>query len=111
MSRDSDVYLEDILQAARRILDYTQGMDAASIAEDSRTFDAIVRNLIVIGEAAKRVPEDSRRRASGIEWRKLCGLRDVLVHDYQEIDVAIVWDIVRSRIPGIASTVERLLRE
>jgi uncharacterized protein with HEPN domain len=110
VSRDSDVYLEDMLQAARRILDYSEGMDGASLAGDPRTFDAIVRNLIVIGEAAKRVPDDVRRRALEIDWRKVCGLRDVLVHDYQEIDVAIVWDIVCSRIPGIARSMEKLLQ-
>ncbi|MEX1026014.1 MAG: DUF86 domain-containing protein [Planctomycetota bacterium] len=82
MPRDIRLYLEDMLESAARLATYTDASDYDAFASDSRTVDAVVRNLEVFGEAAKRVPDDVRQRASEIDWRKIAGMRDVLAHAY-----------------------------
>ena len=76
MSRDFKVYLEDILEASRKVREFTRGLTSADLSDDAKTLDAVIRNLEVIGEAVKRIPEDARRKSPGTAWKKIAGLRD-----------------------------------
>jgi uncharacterized protein with HEPN domain len=87
MPRDSKVYLEDILTAASWISSYVAGFTREQFGSDRKTVDAVVRNLEVIGEAVKALPPDVRDRAPDVEWQKIAGLRDVLIHAYSGIDL------------------------
>ena len=111
MPRDYRVYLDDILEATARIRQYAGGLSLEALREDTRTLDAVVRNLEVIGEAVKKVPPEVRRQQPGIEWKKMAGLRDILIHEYFGIDVEIIWDIVQNKIPLLEQQVKRLLSE
>jgi uncharacterized protein with HEPN domain len=111
MRRDSNVYLRDILDAAEKIARYAEGADRETLAADSKTLDAIIRNLEIIGEAAKNVPEDFRSRHPEIEWKKVAGLRDILIHQYFGIDMDIIWDVVRNKIPALADRVRRVVEQ
>ena len=106
MPRDFEVYLEDILQAISKIRNYTAGVTRKSFAQDSMRIDAVVRNLEIIGEAAKMVPESIRAEYPNIEWKKIAGLRDILAHHYFEVDLDIVWDVVQNKL----STLDHELR-
>ncbi|MDH4085295.1 MAG: DUF86 domain-containing protein, partial [Nitrospira sp.] len=101
MPRDSRVYLEDILEATRKITSYTANLSKAAFLEDEKTFDAVVRNLEVIGEAVKKLPEDLRTQHPSLEWKKMAGLRDILIHEYFGLDSEIVWDIVKNKVPTL----------
>jgi len=101
MPRDCRLYLEDIVEAANKILGYTAGIDYDSFASDDKTLDAVVRNLEIIGEAAKRLPEETRQKMPDIEWRKIGGLRDILIHEYFGINKVVVWDVARSKVPSL----------
>ncbi len=109
MSKDYNVYLEDILEAAGKIRRYSKGMDFEAFAGNSLTSDAVIRNLLIIGEAAKSVPADIKKQHPDIEWKKISGLRDVLVHEYAAVDMAIVWDVVTNKLPALETAVKAIL--
>ncbi len=111
MPRDSRVYLEDILEATRKITTYTGSLSKTAFLEDEKTLDAVIRNLEVIGEAVKKLPEDLRAQHSGVEWKKIAGLRDILIHEYFGLDAEIVWDIVRNKVPALDREVRTILNE
>ena len=109
MPRDPVVYLQDILEAVRRVREYTEGLDREDFVVDHRTSDAVLRNLEIIGEAAKRVPDTMRAMSPEIEWRKIAGMRDLLAHVYFEVDLDIAWDVVESKLSPLYSAVEAML--
>jgi len=111
MPRDSRVYLEDILESTRKIMAYTGSLSKAAFLEDEKTFDAVVRNLEVIGEAVKKLPEDLRAEHAAVEWKKIAGLRDILIHEYFGLDAEIVWDIVKNKVPPLDREVRAMLKQ
>lgn len=106
--RDPRVYFQDILQAIASIETYVNGMSTTDFAADRKTQDAVVRNLEVIGEAAKRIPEHVRNKHPEIAWHPAAAMRDFLIHDYPEVDVQAVWDTVQSDIPSFKAAVQTL---
>lgn len=103
------LYLEDMLKSAAKVSRYTAGMSFEDFLADERTFDAVVRNLEIIGEAAKNVPPEVRERYRDIEWRKIAGLRDILSHTYFKVSEAILWDVVQNGVPPLAEKVKQIL--
>ena len=109
MSRDPRLYLEDMRDCCRKVLRYTEAMKLEQLIADERTFDAVMRNLEITGEAARHVPAEIRDRYPEVEWRSIAGFRDVAIHAYPTIDEEIVWDIVKRKVPGLLQQVERIL--
>ncbi|MBI2346261.1 MAG: DUF86 domain-containing protein [Deltaproteobacteria bacterium] len=110
MPRDYKVYLEDIVEAIGKIREYTTGLPVESFLRDSKTIDAVVRNLEIVGEAIKNVPEEIRMQHLDIEWRKIAGLRDILIHEYFGIDSDIIWDIIQNKLPVLEAQVRTILQ-
>ena len=100
-NRSADLFLADIHESIARIERYSAGLDRAGFEADEKTVDAVVRNLEIIGEAARQLPEDFTQRNPQIEWRKIAGLRNRIVHDYFGLDLEIIWHIVRSDLPAL----------
>jgi uncharacterized protein with HEPN domain len=109
--RDYRLYLDDILEAAKRIERYSRGMTLEKLKKDTLVLDGIVRNLEIIGEAAKNVPTQIREKHPAIEWKKITGLRDILAHEYFGIDVDVVWDIVKNKLPSLKKQVSRIVKK
>ncbi len=111
MSRDPRLYLEDILESCRKVSRYVKGLDRSGAMSDELIVDAILRNLMVIGEAAKKLPEEWKKRSSGVEWRKIAGLRDVAAHGYFQLDEDILWDVVSRKLPELERVVAGMLQD
>jgi uncharacterized protein with HEPN domain len=109
MSRDWTFYLEDIAEAAEKILAYSEQVDYEEFSRKTMVYDAVVRNLEVIGEASKKLPDQVLAEMPEIEWRKVIGLRDVIAHGYFGLNVDVLWDVVQNRIPALRTAVTRVL--
>jgi uncharacterized protein with HEPN domain len=98
--RDAAVFLDDIDEACEKVNRYTNGFGLEQFRHDEKTIDAVLRNLEVIGEAAKNIPDDLRAKIP-VDWKRMAGLRDVLIHEYFGIDLDIIWDVVQTKIPEL----------
>ncbi len=108
MRREYQAYLNDILESLKRIQRYTGNMTYNDFIKDELVQDGVLRNLEIVGEAIKKIPDEIKNIKPQIEWRKIAGLRDILVHGYFGIDLEIVWDVVKNKIPGLKQEIEEL---
>ena len=108
MPKDYRVYLDDILEAIEKIEKYTKGMAYENFVKSDLVIDAVVRNLEIIGEAVKSLSSEIKRKYTKIEWRKIAGLRDILIHEYSGIDTKILWDIVSNKIPEFKKSIKEI---
>jgi uncharacterized protein with HEPN domain len=100
-----------MLEAALQIAQYTEGYSYEQFVEDRRTLDAVIRNLTIMGEAAKTVPEEVRASNPEVRWRAMAGLRDIVVHEYFGIKLEIVWRVVQEDVPALARQIRKILAE
>ena len=103
------IFLEDMVRFCERVLDYTAGLDQPEFVADSRTFDASVHNIILIGEAATHIPPEVRDAHPEIPWRLIVGARNRMVHGYMKVDSDTVWSIIQDDIPDLLPKLRRLL--
>ncbi len=99
--REWRFYLDDMIGFAEKVIAYTQGFDQAAFVAHGLTYDATVRNLELIGEAAIHIPESVRRANSRIPWRLIVATRNRLIHGYLGIDNDTLWSIIQSDIPAL----------
>src|ERR1039457_2905600 len=100
-NRPADLLLDDIRESIAKIERYTAGLDRTGFEADEKGVDAVVRNLEIIGEAARQMPEEFTQRNPQIEWRKIAGLRNRIVHAYFGLDLEIIWQIIRSDLQAL----------
>lgn len=111
MSRDESLYLADIQECCEKVLRFTKGMTYKDFVHDDLHFDAVLRNLEIIGEAVKNISEETRQIHPNVKWRKIAGFRDIVAHEYFGIDDETVWDIVENEIPALLEIVKTMLGE
>jgi uncharacterized protein with HEPN domain len=108
MTKDPRVCLAHILECADRIERYL-GQDREAFLRNTMVQDAVIRNFEVIGEAAKRIPEQFRVVHAAIPWRLMAGFRDVLIHDYEGVDLERVWRIAQEDLPAVKTAITQIL--
>ena len=106
--RDPLVLLEDIMLAIQKISRYSSQMDHDAFLSDDLVIDAVARNLEIIGEAARQLPEEFRRAHPQIPWTQIAGLRNRIVHDYFGLDLEIIWEIIQHYLPELEKQVRVL---
>ena len=79
--------------------------------KDDKTYDAVMRNIQIIGEAIKHLPAEVRKEYKNVDWKKAAGLRDIVVHEYFGINKDIIWDVIRNKIPELETEVKKILKE
>ena len=104
-------YATDMVEATEKILTYTAGMTRTELLGNNMAFDATVRNLEVIGEAARRIPDEVRKRYGDIPWGDIVGMRNRLAHAYFSVDADVVWQVVQDDVPTLLATLRLILQE
>lgn len=105
--RPWEMIIEDILESIWNIEEYTRGMTEDEFLTQKIVKDAVVRNLEIIGEAAKNIPDSVRKEHSQIEWKEIVGLRNIIIHQYFGVDYQVIWSIVEKELPSLK---EKLLQ-
>lgn len=109
--RSVRLFLEDMLEAMAKVQRYSAGMDQAGFNADELVRDAIIRNIEIIGEVARQLPQEFRDKHKEIPWHRMIGLRNIVTHAYFGIDTTIIWEIVSRNIPDIEPMIEALVSE
>jgi len=107
--RDWRAYADDIIEACGKIRRFIAGMDYDAFVADERTRDAVIRNLEIIGEAAKILPDEETAKAPHIPWRLVCRMRDRLAHAYFGVSLKIIWDTAITQIDELEKVVRGML--
>lgn len=107
--REILLLLEDMMDAAQKILSYTSGMNFDDFTNDDKTIDAVVRNFEIIGEASNRVPDNFKSDHPEIEWRRMTGLRNRIIHEYFGINYETVWKIKEENIPELVELIQQAI--
>uniref|UniRef100_B8HS66 Nucleotidyltransferase n=1 Tax=Cyanothece sp. (strain PCC 7425 / ATCC 29141) TaxID=395961 RepID=B8HS66_CYAP4 len=108
MSRDQQS-IQDIWNAAQEILSFTAGMDYESLVSDRRTQVAVLYEILIIGEAANRLSPEFRSQRPTVPWKDIIGMRNIVVHQYDQVDTEVVWDVICQDIPELINLIQPLL--
>lgn len=108
MQRDRE-YLLDILEAAKLAIEYIGEKTREEFFSDSQCQDAVIRRLEIIGEAARRISEETRTAYPDLLWSDMVSMRNVMIHEYDDVDLVIVWETIKNDLPQIVDSLEKIL--
>lgn len=111
MSKDAAVYAEDILESIARIESYTKKLDERNFVTDTKCQDAVIRRLEIIGEAVKSLPEELKAKHPTIPWKKIAGMRDVLIHEYSGVNMKRVWKVISEDLVSLKKEILKMKKE
>jgi uncharacterized protein with HEPN domain len=111
MKREIGDFIEDIINAMNKALKFVAGVSYEEFAKDDKTIFAVIRAIEIIGEAVKNIPEDTKKEYPAIPWKGMAGMRDKVIHGYSGVDIKVVWDTVKKRIPEVKLLFEKMLKD
>ena len=111
MNKDPKVFINHILEAISDIEDFSKGITKEELSINKMKQSAILRQIEIIGEAVKNIPNDFRSKYSNVEWKKIAGTRDKMIHDYFGVDLKIVWDTVKEDLPKLKKQIESIIKD
>ncbi len=104
--RDHDILIQDMLESCLKINRYVKGLTFSDFKEDDKTIDAVIRNMEIIGEASYGLSDEFKENHATIDWHRLRGLRNRIVHDYAGVDLSIIWTIISDFLPDLIAKLE-----
>ena len=110
MIKENAIYIDHVLNALKKITLYIQGKNETSFMDDSIVQDAVIRQFEIIGEATKRISKDFKKDHNEIPWKDMAGMRDVLIHDYIDVDLFMVWKTANEDVPTLTKQIEKLVK-
>src|SRR3989338_3795867 len=111
MKREYGDYIQDIIDSIKEAGEFTKELSFDDFKEDKKTVNAVIRSLEIMGEAAKKIPDDLRRKYSKIPWKEMAGIRDKLIHEYHGVDLEIIWKVVKEELPPVKPNILKMLKE
>jgi len=111
MSKEAKEYLRHIQDECSYITSVSENLLYDDLLEDETLKRAVVRSLEIIGEATKKIPADFKVKWNAIQWKNMAGMRDRLIHDYIGVNYAIVWDVMKNKIPEMHKQISKILSE
>ncbi len=111
MIRDMRLYIEDILDSVSKIEEYTKTIDEQKFFSNTQIQDSVIRRLEIIGEAVKNIPNDFRNKYAQIPWKRIAGLRDVLIHEYFGVNLRRTWKVAKEDIPNLKQQFSKIKKD
>jgi len=111
MKKEVGDFIEDIINAMNKALKFVEDLSYVEFTGDDKTIFAVIRAIEIIGEAVKNIPEDIRKKYPEVPWKGMAGMRDKVIHGYFGVDIKVVWDTVKKRIPEVKPLFERMLKD
>jgi len=108
MKKDPKVFIYHILESMEQIENHIKGISEEQFSRDTKTQDAVVRRIEIIGEASKNPPMDFRKKYPEVEWREIAGMRDKLIHHYFGVKMDIVWEVCKKDLPKLKKQVTKI---
>ncbi|MDD5133176.1 MAG: DUF86 domain-containing protein [Candidatus Nanoarchaeia archaeon] len=111
MNKDPLIYIEHILESIRDIDDFTRDTSKEEFDEDKEKINAVVRSLEIIGEAVKNIPISFREKYPEIPWKKIAGLRDIIIHHYFDVDLGVIWSTIKEDLPLLEKQIKKIEKD
>lgn len=111
MKREYGDYIQDIVDSIKETEEFTKGLSFDDFKKDKKTVNAVIRSLEIMGEAAKKIPDELRKKYTGIPWKEMTGIRDKLIHEYHGVDLEIIWKVVKEELPPLKPLILKLFKE